>query len=151
MSARRAMAFFSSLSGRSRTATAGFTLLEVMVAVAVIAIALVTLIGAQSQSVTIATGAKFDAQASLLGQAKMAELSLATEAEQSDGRGDFGSEYPGFTWTAEVSDLTEDDTGIPEVAGMLKAIELTVAFDQDPHLLYVLRTIVFHDLKAEAR
>ena len=146
------MASFSSpFSDRSRPATAGFTLLEVMVAVAVIAIALVTLIGAQSQSVTIATGAKFKAQASLLGQAKMAELSLAAEAELNDGSGDFGSEYPGFTWKAEVSALTEDDTGIPGVAGMLKAIELTVALDQDPNQLYVLRTIVFHNRQAEAK
>lgn len=146
------MASFSSpFTGRDRPATAGFTLLEVMVAVAVIAIALVTLIGVQSQMVTIATGAKFDAQASLLGQAKMAELSLIASSELNDGSGDFGSEYPGFTWKAAVSPLTEDDTGIPGVAGMLKAIELTVAFDQDPNQSYVLRTIIFHPRPAEAR
>lgn len=146
------MASFSSpLAGRSVPAIAGFTLLEVMVAVAVIAIALVTLIGAQSQSVTIATGAKFEAQASLLGQAKMAELSLIASAELNDGSGDFGSDYPGFTWKAEVSALTEGDTGIPDVAGMLKAIELTVALDQDPNQLYVLRTIVYYNQPVEAR
>jgi general secretion pathway protein I len=126
----------------------GFTLLEVMVAVAVIAIAFVTLIGAQSQSVTIATSAKFDAQASLLAQRKMAELCLQNYGELNGGSGDFGTEHPSFFWKAEVTDLGEGDTGIKGVAGMLKAIDLTVSFEQDAAQLYVLRTIVFQKKNA---
>ena len=56
MLSRIRMLFFSKRSCcRVVPGISGFTLLEVMVAVAVIAIAFVTLIGAQSQSVSIAT------------------------------------------------------------------------------------------------
>ncbi|NIP42655.1 MAG: type II secretion system protein, partial [Gammaproteobacteria bacterium] len=41
----------------------GFTLLEVMIAVALIAIALTTLLGSQSQSVSFANSAKFETMA----------------------------------------------------------------------------------------
>jgi general secretion pathway protein I len=44
----------------------GFTLLEVMIAVALIAIALTTLLGSQSQSVSFANSAKFETMAALL-------------------------------------------------------------------------------------
>ena len=44
----------------------GFTLLEVLVAMAILAIAMVTLFGAQSQSLSLATEAKFNTNASLL-------------------------------------------------------------------------------------
>ena len=131
--------------------TSGFTLLEVMVAVAVIAIAFVTLIGAQSQSVAIATGSKFDAMAALLAQRKMAELSLYGYGELTSGSGDFGTEHPQFRWKTEVTELDEGDTGIKGVPGLLKAVDLTVSFEQDATQLYVLRTIVFQKKNTAAK
>jgi general secretion pathway protein I len=52
----------------------GFTLLEVMVALAVIAIGLTALLGSHSQSVSLATEAKFNTTVALLAQQKMTEL-----------------------------------------------------------------------------
>ncbi len=130
---------------------AGFTLLEVMIAVAVIAIAFVTLIGAQSQSVAIATGSKFDAMASLLAQRKMVELSLSGYGELQSGSGDFGTEYPSFSWKTEVTELDEGDTGLKGIGGMLKAVDLTVSFAQDASQLYVLRTIILQQKSAAAK
>ncbi len=137
--------------GRPVRSTAGFTLLEVMVAVAVIAIAFVTLIGAQSQSVAIATGSKFDTMASLLAQQKMVELSLSGYGELHSGSGDFGTENPSFSWKTEVTELDEGDTGLKGVGGMLKAVDLTVLFAQDASQLYVLRTIVLQQKSAAAK
>jgi len=120
----------------------GFTLLEVMVAVAVIAIAFVTLIGAQSQSVSIATRSKFDAMASLLAQRKIAELNLLDYNELAGGEGNFGEDSPNFTWRVKVTELSEGDTGIKGSDGMLKAVDVTVLIEQDANLSYALRTIV---------
>jgi len=123
--------------------SAGFTLLEVMIAVALIAIALVTLIGAQAQSVSLATGSRFDATASLLAQWKLTDFSLENVAQLSSGTGNFGEEYPHFSWKSEVSEIGEDETGIKGSAGLLKAIEVTVMADQDQTRTFTVRTIVY--------
>ena len=137
------MLFFSNRScGQVVHGTSGFTLLEVMVAVAIIAIALVTLIGAQSQSVAIATNSKFDAAASLLAQWKVAELNLQDYRELTSGSGNFGEDFSNFSWTMEVTELSAGDTGIKGSDGMLKAVDVTIRFDQDASLSYGLRTIV---------
>jgi len=133
----------SDLPRRSVCLSAGFTLLEVMIAVALIAIALVTLIGAQSQSVAIATGSRFDAMASLLAQWKLTELSLQDFAQLSSGTGNFGEEYPHFSWKSEVKELAEDDTGIKGSGGLLKAVDVTLSEDQDKTRTYTVRTIVY--------
>jgi prepilin-type N-terminal cleavage/methylation domain-containing protein len=49
----------------------GFTLLEVMVAMSIIAIALTAVLGSQSQSVSLASEAKFNTTAPLLAQSKI--------------------------------------------------------------------------------
>jgi len=79
----------------------GFTLLEVMVAISMLAIALTTLFGSQSQSVSLAATAKFNVQAPLLAQLKLAEFTTNTDRPASDS-GDFGDEFPGFQWQLET-------------------------------------------------
>ena len=54
--------------------TSGFTLLEVMVAMAIIAIALTAVLGSQSKSLSLASEAKFSTTVALLAQSKMAEI-----------------------------------------------------------------------------
>jgi len=133
----------SDLPQRRACLSAGFTLLEVMVAVTLIAIALVTLIGAQSQSVAIATGSRFDAMASLLAQWKLTELSLQDFAQLNSDTGNFGEEYPHFFWKAEVRELAEDETGIKGARDLLKAVDVTISVDQDKTQTYTVRTIVY--------
>jgi general secretion pathway protein I len=135
--------FNNPLQGQSRCISAGFTLLEVMIAVALIAIALVTLIGAQAQSVSIATGSRFDAMASLLAQWKLTELSLLDDEQLTGSEGDFGEEYPHFFWKSEVSELAEDQTGIKGTKDLLKVVDVTVLLDQDATRTYTVRTILY--------
>ena len=54
----------------------GFTLLEVMVAISILAIALVAVFGSQSQSLSLANEAKFNTTAPFLAQSKMANDKL---------------------------------------------------------------------------
>jgi prepilin-type N-terminal cleavage/methylation domain-containing protein len=55
----------------------GFTLLEVMIAVAVLAIALAAVLGLQSRSLTLAAESRFNTTSALLAQGKMAEMAVA--------------------------------------------------------------------------
>ena len=104
----------------------GFTLLEVMIAVALIAVALVTLLGSQSQSVSYANSAKFETMAALLAQSKMSEILIQDADSLSNDSGDFGDEYLGYAWEATVSDVSIED--LDTISEYLKQIDLTVTW-----------------------
>ena len=130
-----------------RRQQAGFTLLEMMVSVTIIAIALVTLIGSQSQSVSIATISRFDTTASLLAREKMTELALGGFDDLSSGDGDFGEDFPEYTWQVEVTDLGEEDTGIAKVEDMLRAVDLIVSKGPESDEEYRIRDIMMAPIK----
>lgn len=129
--------------------SAGFTLLEVMIAVSLIAIAVVTLFGSQSQSVSLVTVSKFDTMASLLAQRKLTELSLQEFASVNNGEGDFGEDFPGFTWKMKVDELSEKETGLKNAGERLKSVEVQVGMTQDASQTFALRTILFKTLEAK--
>ena len=104
----------------------GFTLLEVMIAVALIAIALTTLLGSQSQSVSFANSAKFETMAALLAQSKMSEIAVQDRDELNSGSGDFGEDYPGYAWEVTVSDISIE--GVENISDYLKQVDLTVTW-----------------------
>jgi general secretion pathway protein I len=104
----------------------GFTLLEVLIAVALIAIALTTLLGSQSQSVSFANSAKFETMAALLAQSKMSEIAVQDKDSLVSDSGDFGDDYPGYTWDVTVSDITIGE--IYDISDYLKQIDLTVTW-----------------------
>lgn len=125
----------------------GFTLLECVVAVAIIAISFTTLLSSQSQSVSIATQTRFAVTSALLGQQKLTEIE-ATDFEQvSSSEGDFGEKYPGYRWKTEVDDVSEDESGIKGSQGMLKVVNLTVSLGDNDASTTVLSTVI---VKAEA-
>ena len=126
---------------------AGFTLLEMMVSVTIIAIALVTLIGSQSQSVSIATISRFDTVASLLAREKMTELTLGGFDNLSSGDGDFGEDFPEYYWEVEITELSEDDTGISEAPDMLRAVDLIISFGSDGDETFAIREIMMAPIK----
>jgi general secretion pathway protein I len=104
----------------------GFTLLEVMIAVALLAVALVTLLGSQSQSVSYANSAKFETMAALLAQSKMSEIIIQDADSLSSESGAFGDDYPGYAWEATVSDISIE--GLDTISDYLKQIDLTVTW-----------------------
>jgi len=109
-----------------KSATKGFTLLEVMVAVALIAIALTTLLGSQSQSVSFANSAKFETMAALLAQSKMSEIEMQGKDTLAGGSGDFGDDYPGYAWEVTVSDIAIGE--VFAISDYLKQVDLTVTW-----------------------
>ena len=83
--------------------TDGFTLLEVMIAVSILAIALVALFGSQSRSLSLATEAHFNNIAPMLASLKLSEIQSRTVALEND-EGNFSDDYSTYSYTIEVSD-----------------------------------------------
>lgn len=82
----------------------GFTLLEVMIAMAILAIALVAIFQMQSQSISMSTDSRFMTTAALLAQSKMVDVETDSTLANRREDGDFGPDYPQYTWHLEVGD-----------------------------------------------
>jgi general secretion pathway protein I len=116
-----------------------FTLLEVMIAISIIAIALVTLLGSQSRSLSHATEAQFNVVAPMLAALKLAEVERKiVVAENSDG--DFEEDFPGYSWKMEVEDAVfERPKALASLVPPMQKVELTVLWSGSPYsysLLY---------------
>ncbi|MQY76093.1 MAG: type II secretion system protein GspI [Spirochaeta sp.] len=81
----------------------GFTLLEVMIAMAILAITLVVVFQSQSQSISMAGRARFATTASLLAQSRMSEIEAANSENVVSDSGDFGDDFPDYSWQVDVT------------------------------------------------
>ena len=117
--------------------SAAFTLLEVVIALAVLAVVLVSVFRLQAQDLSITEAITFKTIAPLLAQAKIGELDAAAADEMQSAAGDFGGDFPGYRWRLEVGDVTADWLG--ETAWRLKTVDLYIDLNQDAHV-YHLRT-----------
>jgi general secretion pathway protein I len=119
----------------------GFTLLEVMVAMAFIAITLMAVLDAQSGSLSRACEAKFSTTASLLAQKKIAELEIAKTEDLTSDSGEFGDDFPGYYWklTTEMPSFDSNEN----LSGHLKQIDLTISWGEDELYSYSLRLYRF--------
>ncbi|MGD8989856.1 MAG: prepilin-type N-terminal cleavage/methylation domain-containing protein [Desulfobacterales bacterium] len=106
--------------------TSGFTLLEVMVAMAVMAIVLVSVYRMHSQTLTMNTAARFYTQAPLLAQKKMVEITSTSSDIFASDSGDFGEDFPGYSWQVSATDVSIELLG--EVADDFKRLDVTVAY-----------------------
>ena len=95
----------------------GFTLLEVMIAMSILAITLVVVFQSQSQSISMVGRARFETTASFLAQSKMAEIEAANPENVVSDSGDFGDDFPDYSWRVDVTE-TEIE--------LLKKIEVQV-------------------------
>ena len=112
-------------TGRKRS-TSGFTLLEVMVAMSVMAIVLVSVYRMHSQTLTMNTAARFYTQAPLLAQKKMAEITTTSSGISASDSGDFGEDFPGYSWQVSATDVSSELLG--EVADDFRRLDVTVAY-----------------------
>ena len=135
----------------TRTPQSGFTFLEVMIAVAVIAIAVVTLIGSQSQSVSTVTGSRENIMASLLAQKKLSQLESSGFDELYSEEGDFEDSDAGLRWQTEVNTLSSDDIGIVGADDMLKTIDLNIIQGGSNRVVYSVRSIVMKKIVPEEK
>jgi len=113
-----------------------------MIAVAIIAIALMAVLGSQSQGLSLAGESIFNRTASLLAQGKMAEIeAVKDQRDLNSDSGGFGDEFPGYTWQLSVHDVLFD--GAETISDRLKQIDLEVSWGSDELYQYRLRLYRF--------
>ena len=97
---------------RSRThRRRGFTLVEVLVTMALMAAILPVAMRGISVAITTASTARHKAEAATLAQSKMNELTatylIMQDTSVIGSGGDFGEAWPNYTWTSVASDDTQ--------------------------------------------
>jgi general secretion pathway protein I len=109
----------------------GFTLIEVMVAISIIAIVLVSVYKLHAQTISMNSEVRFYATAPKLAQQKMAEIESKSRKDLSDDSGGFGDEFPDYKWNVAIDDVMSKTLG--NVADDLKRIDITVSFNNDEY------------------
>ena len=116
----------------SRQPAPGFTLLEVLIALAIMAIVLVSVYRLHSQTLSMTTANRFYTQAPLLAQSKMAQLEESSAGSISGESGDFGEKFPGYSWSVATEDVSSETLG--EIASDLKRIDVTVTLNENEYV-----------------
>jgi general secretion pathway protein I len=106
----------------------GFTLLEVMVAVAIVAIAFSAVYKLYSQAFAMNQSARFYATATLLAQTKLAELSTQSPSDLMDDSGNFADQFAGYSWQITVREVEAEELTLPQQA--LRQIDIVITNDQ---------------------
>ncbi len=114
----------------------GFTLLEVMVALAMVAIALTAVLGSQSQGVSLAAEARFSTTAPLLAHSILARYETMDPQELMDSSGNFGDDFPCYVWDVSIEKPFFHDP--LNVADYLRRVEVVVAREGIAGLRYTL-------------
>jgi len=107
----------------------GFTLLEVMVALSIIAIVLVSVYRMHAQTVSMNNEVRFYVTAPILAQIKMAEIKSESLEDIGDDSGDYGDEFPDYRWNMVIDDV--ESTALGNIARDLKKIDLLISFNND--------------------
>lgn len=115
----------------------GFTLLEIMVAVAIMAIVLVSVYKMHAQTISMSGSVRFFTTAPLLAQRSVAEIQAFPDRRRAVAEGDFGDEFPGYSRRVLIDDVIADEFG--STTRDLKKIEVTIAFNSN-EFVYTLRT-----------
>ncbi|WP_456384860.1 type IV pilus modification PilV family protein [Desulfolithobacter sp.] len=123
----------------------GFTLLEVMVAVAIISIALITLIGSQSQSVSMAGVSRVTLTASRLAREKLAELVLAEAEDLGAGSGRFDEPFADYGWQVDVQRLEAEKLGFEDPDNMLQTVDLQITRGDPARVVYQAKAVLLQE------
>ena len=115
----------------------GFTFLEVLMAVSILAILLVGVHKLQSQMVSMSQTTQFFTLAPLLAQSQMAEMERRNFKDIQKDSGDFGSAYPGYVWSLSMETLESEV--LKKLAYPMKKIDISVSFNRGERT-YRLRT-----------
>lgn len=104
-------------SARSRSSRDGFTLIEVLAAMLLIAIALPAVMKGIAAASSSASSTRHRSEAAGLAEAKLNELVVSNDWQGSLLAGDFGQDWPEYRWQATVQAWPLDTTsaGIQEL------------------------------------
>lgn len=113
----------------------GFTLLEVMIAVSIMAIVLVSVYKMQAQTISMNYMSEYRTTASLLAQQKISELEAASPDSVTSDSGDFGEAFPGYRWHVTIDEIESEFFG--EIADHIKKMDVTISLNQNENVYSV--------------
>ena len=123
-----------------QSAPPGFTLLEVLIAMAIMAIVLAGVYRMQFQTLSMTAASRFYTVAPLLAQDKLSQLEANPSELIAGDSGDFGEQFPGYSWKVSTQEVSSEILG--ETARDLKRIDLTVSLNGNEYE-YSVRTYLF--------
>jgi type II secretion system protein I len=88
----------------------GFTLLEIVICLGLIALVLVAVFHLQAQNLDLQSEAQFMTTATWLLQERLSQIQAQEKIEEGTNSGDFGEDYPDYTYTQEVSEVPDTET-----------------------------------------
>ncbi len=106
----------------------GFTLLEVMVAVAIVAIALSAVYKLYSQAFSMNQSARFYTTATLLAETKLAELATQSPRDLGSDAGGFEDEFSDYSWQVTVTEVEAEEITLSQQS--LRQIDIVITHDQ---------------------
>ena len=87
----------------------GFTLVEVLVSLALVGVVLPVAMAGVTLAMGMGETARHRTEAAALAGGKLAELMATGDWQSSQTSGDFGDEWPAYTWEVNVEDWEEPD------------------------------------------
>ena len=87
----------------------GFTLLEIVICLGLIALVLVAVFHLQAQNLDLQSEAQFMTIATSLLQERLSQIQALEKIEEGTNSGDFGKDYPDYTYKQEVSEVPDTE------------------------------------------
>ena len=88
----------------------GFTLLEIIICLGLIALVLVAVFHLQAQNLDLQSEAQFMTTATCLLQDRLSQIQAQEKIEEGTNSGDFGKDYPDYAYKQEVSEVPDTET-----------------------------------------
>jgi prepilin-type N-terminal cleavage/methylation domain-containing protein len=101
----------------------GFTLLEIIICLGLIALVLVAVFHLQAQNLDLQSEAQFMTTATCLLQDRLSQIQAVETIKEGTNSGDFGEDYPDYTYTQEVTEVPDTET--------LYKVKVTVILERD--------------------
>lgn len=133
--------YFNKMNYNTIKKTYGFTLLEVMISLSIIAIALTAVFKMHSQSLSMTFSTDFYTIAPLLAKKKMVETKFIIDDAHRDFSGIFPDSFPEYKWHIEVKDTDFEYLG--NAGENFKQIDVTITLKSN-NMVYNLRQYSFY-------
>jgi prepilin-type N-terminal cleavage/methylation domain-containing protein len=101
----------------------GFTLLEIIICLGLIALVLVAVFHLQAQNLDLQSEAQFMTTANCLLQDRLSQIEALETIEEGRTTGDFGEDHPDYTYTQEVTEVPD--------TGTLYKVKVAVILERD--------------------
>ena len=106
-----------STCGRRQSPPGGFTLIETLATLTLAAIVLPAVMNGISLAVSASGLAKRQTEAAWLAHSKLSQIIAERQWQQASQTGDFGTDWPGYHWSAQITGWNE---------GTLRQLDVTV-------------------------